>query len=131
MNENTSAGPAPYRTTTPLGRISPAAAVPIDEKMPAPITAPIASITRSPAPITRVREAGPLSISPISAAIGLRWNSCDTRRDCTGSGLWVIGSGGLGLWALGSGSKNGKDIYRASCNHDSNEAREATTLRRR
>jgi hypothetical protein len=54
----TSAGPAPYRTTSPVARISPAAAVPIDEKMPAPMTAPMASMTRSPAPSARFSALG-------------------------------------------------------------------------
>src|SRR5688572_3731318 len=78
MKESTRAGPAPYRTTTPDGSTSPAAAVPIDEKMPAPITAPIASMIRSPAPMTRFSPEW--SMSAMSAAIGLRWKSCDILR---------------------------------------------------
>src|SRR5688572_27027256 len=72
MKESTRAGPAPYRTTTPFGSTSPAAAVPIDEKMPAPMTAPMASMIRSPAPMTRFKD---LSLSASSSVIGLRANS--------------------------------------------------------
>src|SRR3954468_17217681 len=72
MNENTSAGPAPDRTTSPFGPICPAAAVPIAPKIPAPITAPIASMIRSPAPITRLSACSP---SGIRSAMGLRRNN--------------------------------------------------------
>src|SRR5215218_4793201 len=71
MKENTSAGPAPKRMTTPSGPTCPAAAVPIAPKMPAPMTAPIASITRSPAPSSRFSALG-WSPSATSSAMGLR-----------------------------------------------------------
>src|SRR5215218_8917663 len=71
MKENTSAGPAPKRMTTPSGPTCPAAAVPIAPKMPAPLTAPMASITRSPAPSSRFSALG-WSPSATSSAIGLR-----------------------------------------------------------
>jgi hypothetical protein len=72
MKEKISAGPAPYRTTSPFGSISPAAAVPMDEKIPAPITAPMASMMRSPAPSTRFNVWAP---SGSSSEIGLRRKS--------------------------------------------------------
>ena len=72
MNEKTSAGPAPYRMTSPLGPICPAAAVPIAPKMPAPITAPIASMIRSPAPRP---ASAPCSPSTRRSAMGLRVKS--------------------------------------------------------
>jgi len=56
MNENTSAGPAPWRITSPFAPICPAAAVPMAPKIPAPMTAPIASMMRSPAPMTRFQR---------------------------------------------------------------------------
>src|SRR5438105_3761386 len=61
MKEKTSAGPAPRRITSPVGPTCPAAAVPIAPKIPAPMTAPMASMIRSPAPITRLREFSPPS----------------------------------------------------------------------
>ena len=68
----------------PLGNVSPAAAVPIEEKMPAPITAPIASMIKSPAPSSRRRPLG--SSPPASkAAIGLREKSEFTPRWYEGS----------------------------------------------
>src|SRR5256885_16729750 len=73
--ENTSAGPAPARTMCPAASYWPAAAVPIAPKIPAPITAPIASMMRSPAPSARFR-AYRLSPSTTSSAIGLRAKSC-------------------------------------------------------
>ncbi len=51
-----------------------AAAEPIDPKMPAPITAPIASMIRSPAPNARFSALG-CSPSATSAAIGFREKS--------------------------------------------------------
>src|SRR5262245_62878672 len=72
-----SAGPAPYRMTSPLGPVWPAAAVPMAPKMPAPMTAPIASMTRSPAPNTRLRERAS-SPGGCSSEIGLRANRCGT-----------------------------------------------------
>ena len=39
--------------------------------MPAPMTAPIANMIRSPAPSTRLRLVGPLPISATIAPIGL------------------------------------------------------------
>src|SRR5262245_44102158 len=74
MNESTSAGPAPYLTISPDGSVSPAAAVPIDEKIPAPITAPMESITRSPTPRARFRPPW-FSVSAIRSAIGFLANS--------------------------------------------------------
>ena len=47
--------------TVPSGATCPAAAVPMAPKMPAPITAPIASMTRSPAPSTRLSARGSFS----------------------------------------------------------------------
>src|SRR5882757_1968475 len=44
--------------TSPLGPSWPAAAVPIAPKMPAPITAPMASMIRSPAPSSRFSAFG-------------------------------------------------------------------------
>jgi hypothetical protein len=73
MKEKTSAGPAPWRITSPFGPICPAAAVPMAPKIPAPMTAPIASMIRSPAPITRFRPLSPPS--GMSSAIGFRLNS--------------------------------------------------------
>ena len=72
MKERMSAGPAPYRTTSPLGRTSPAAAVPMDEKMPAPMTAPMASMIRSPAPSTRFSVC---ALSGSKSEMALRRNS--------------------------------------------------------
>src|SRR3954465_5287019 len=69
-----SAGPAPTRITSPLGPNCPAAADPIEPKIPAPITAPMASITRSTAVSERFRLFGwPSSAS--SAEIGFRAKS--------------------------------------------------------
>jgi hypothetical protein len=48
--------------------------VPIDEKIPAPMTAPIASMIRSPAPMTRFSD---VSVSASSSEIGFLPNSCD------------------------------------------------------
>src|SRR5437867_4218069 len=64
--------------TSPLGPVCPAAAVPMAPKMPAPITAPMASMMRSPAPNTRFRACGPVE-SGCNSAIGFRANSCDMR----------------------------------------------------
>ena len=80
INDNTNAGPAPSLTTSPLGRTSPAAAVPIDEKMPAPITAPIASMIKSNGPNSRRSPFGS-SVSATRSAIGLRENSDLNTRD--------------------------------------------------
>ena len=66
-----SAGPAPTRMTSPFGPICPAAAEPIEPKIPAPITAPIASMIRSPAPSARFSALG-MSASAIRSAIGFR-----------------------------------------------------------
>src|SRR3954468_4030592 len=66
-----SAGPAPRRITSPFGPTCPAAAEPIEPKMPAPMTAPIASMIRSPAPNARFRLFG-FPSSAMSAEIGLR-----------------------------------------------------------
>src|SRR5947209_19609772 len=74
MNETTSAGPAPTRITSPFGPNCPAAAEPIEPKIPAPMTAPIASMIRSPAPSSRLRELG-CSPSATSSAIGFRAKS--------------------------------------------------------
>src|SRR5262245_59495973 len=58
---------------SPFGPTCPAAAVPIAPKMPAPITAPIASMIKSPAPSTRLSDC--VDPSPASnSAIGLRAN---------------------------------------------------------
>src|SRR5512132_1148548 len=46
----------------------------MEEKIPAPITAPIASMMRSPGPSTRLRPFGS-SPSAISSAMGFRANS--------------------------------------------------------
>src|SRR3954462_5569217 len=78
MNEMTSAGPAPTRIPPPFGPNCPAAAEPIDPKIPAPITAPIASMIRSPAPSDRFSEFGCPS-SAIRSAIGLRAKSDGIR----------------------------------------------------
>jgi hypothetical protein len=56
---------------SPFGPICPAAAEPIEPKMPAPMTAPIANMIRSPAPNARLSALG-LSPSLISSAIGFR-----------------------------------------------------------
>src|SRR5438067_2051884 len=85
MNENTSAGPATTRMISPFGPSCPAAAVPIAPKIPAPITAPIASMIKSPAPSVRLRLCAPVA-SSTSAAIGFRWNSCDI----CGRGLYFV-----------------------------------------
>src|SRR5580698_7405790 len=69
MNENTIAGPAPVRMMCPAASNSPAAAVPIEPKIPAPITAPIDSMIRSPAPSARRRTPSP---SGTIWAMGLR-----------------------------------------------------------
>ena len=65
------AGPAPFLITSPFGASCPAAAVPIAPKIPAPITAPIASMIRSPAPSVRFKLCAPVA-SSTSAAIGFR-----------------------------------------------------------
>src|SRR6476469_11021781 len=73
---------------TPSGPTCPAAAVPIAPKMPAPMTAPMASMIRSPAPNARRRPFG-FSPSARSAAIGLREKKPDMIRgnwDWTGAG---------------------------------------------
>jgi hypothetical protein len=49
--------------------------VPIAPKMPAPITAPIASMIRSPAPRTRFSDRDESASSTTRSAIGLRWKS--------------------------------------------------------
>src|SRR5207248_7686088 len=74
-NDKTSAGPAPLRTRCPAASYCPAAAVPMAPKIPAPITAPMPSMMRSPAPKARLRAYG-LSPSTSSSAIGLRRKSC-------------------------------------------------------
>src|SRR5438105_9619097 len=76
--ENTRAGPAPARSMLPAASYCPAAAVPIAPKIPAPITAPIASMMRSPAPRTRLSDCGVSSSLTRSSAIGLRLKSCRT-----------------------------------------------------
>src|SRR5688572_15840341 len=68
MNEMMSAGPAPYRITSPVGETLPAAAVPRVEKIPAPMTAPMERATRSRVP--RVRFMPPSE----AAAIGFLEN---------------------------------------------------------
>src|SRR5437879_6242979 len=62
----------------PAASYCPAAAVPIAPKIPAPMTAPIASIMRSPAPRTRRSDCGVSSSLTRSSAIGLRLKSCRT-----------------------------------------------------
>src|SRR3954469_13679719 len=68
------AGPAPLRTTLPAASVCPAAAVPMAPKIPAPMTAPIASMIRSPAPRARFNPLG-FSASSTSSAIGFRAKS--------------------------------------------------------
>src|SRR5712691_2339130 len=75
--------------TSPFGPVCPAAAVPMAPKMPAPITAPMASMMRSPAPNTRFSACGPVE-SGCSSAIGLRANSCDMWRWLVVSGWWLV-----------------------------------------
>src|ERR1700712_5372011 len=60
--------------TWPAASVCPAAAVPMAPKMPAPITAPMASMIRSPAPNARLSALG-WSPSITSSAIGLRAKS--------------------------------------------------------
>src|SRR5690349_4738787 len=67
----TSAGPAPLRMMWPAASVSPAAAVPIAPNIPAPITAPIASMMRSPAPSARLSALG-CSPSTNNSEIGFR-----------------------------------------------------------
>src|SRR5712692_11415396 len=64
--------------TAPSAPTCPAAAVPIAPKIPAPMTAPIASMMRSPAPSTRLSDCGVSSSLTRSSAIGLRLKSCRT-----------------------------------------------------
>src|SRR5690242_4856839 len=66
----------------PAASVCPAAAVPIAPKIPAPMTAPIASMMRSPAPRTRLSDCGVSSSLTRSSAIGLRLNSCRTLPSC-------------------------------------------------
>ena len=75
MNEKTRAGPAPRRMTSPWGPTWPAAAVPIAPKMPAPITAPMASMMRSPAPSVRFSCPSTCWLSSRSA-MGFRRKTC-------------------------------------------------------
>src|ERR1019366_3416792 len=55
-------------TVTPSGPSCPAAAVPSVEKIPAPMTAPILNITKSPTPSSRRRPL--VSLSAINSAMG-------------------------------------------------------------
>jgi hypothetical protein len=59
--------------------------------MPAPMTAPIASMIKSPGPMTRF---SPDSPSGTSAAIGFRWNSWDMAVDCTSGSRAIRDAGG-------------------------------------
>ena len=61
---------------SPFGPICPAAAEPIEPKMPAPITAPIANMIRSPAPRDRFSAPG-CSVSATRSLMGLRENRDD------------------------------------------------------
>ena len=56
----------------PIGPTCPAAAVPMAPKMPAPMTAPMASMTRSPAPSTRLSDRDVSASSTTRSAMGLR-----------------------------------------------------------
>src|SRR5258705_9079425 len=69
----------------PAASYCPAAAVPIAPKIPAPMTAPIASMMRSPAPRTRLSDCGVSSSLTRSSAIGFRLKSC--RTNCPAFGL--------------------------------------------
>jgi hypothetical protein len=83
------AGPAPYRTTSPVAVTSPAAAVPRVEKMPAPITAPIERLMRSRGP--RVRY------MPPSAATAMGFLA---KSDVIGGGNYPVTGGAV---RVGSG----------------------------
>src|SRR5437762_4106887 len=98
--ERTRAGPAPARTMFPAASYCPAAAVPIAPKIPAPMTAPIASMMRSPAPSTRFSECGVSSSLTRSSAIGLRWNSCRTLPPCFRLSRWLVLREGYGRYEV-------------------------------
>src|ERR1035437_2747594 len=90
MNETISAGPAPYRMmVTPSGPTCPAAAVPSVEKIPAPMTAPILNITRSPTPSSRRRPL--VSLSAIRSAMGFLPKRVFIAR--MGDGRWKMEDG--------------------------------------
>ena len=93
--------------TSPFGPSCPAAAVPIAPKMPAPITAPIASMIRSPAPSVRFR--------PCSPSV-----SCDQGRDRLaleelrhGLGLYVT-DGGIAKAVAAGPSADARQRYAVS-----------------